>query len=54
MNPAESFAVGRDEIPHAVRVCLGAVQERAKLEEGLFGAETEYLPDLQVPVDRVL
>lgn len=34
VTPAEAFAVGR-EIPQAVRICLGPVQERATLERAL-------------------
>lgn len=32
---AESFAVGRQEVPHGVRVCLGAPVSRVELEAGL-------------------
>lgn len=33
--PAETFAVGREEIPHAVRICLGAAGDHHDLERGL-------------------
>jgi len=33
--PAEAFAVGREEVPHAVRVSLSAAPTRATLERGL-------------------
>jgi DNA-binding transcriptional MocR family regulator len=33
--PAETFAVGREETPHAVRVCLGAVSDHHDLDRGL-------------------
>lgn len=32
---AEAFAVGRHHIPHAVRICVGRVAHRARLEEAL-------------------
>jgi DNA-binding transcriptional MocR family regulator len=33
--PAETFAVGREETPHAVRVCLGAASDHRDLDRGL-------------------
>jgi hypothetical protein len=33
--PAETFAVGREKTPHAVRVCLGAAGNYGNLERGL-------------------
>ena len=33
--PAEAFAVGRAQSPHAVRVCLGAARTRDAIEAGL-------------------
>ncbi len=33
--PAETFAVGRGDIPHAVRICLGTPREDAVLDAGL-------------------
>ncbi len=33
--PAEAFAVGRGQPPHAVRICLGAVRDHQRLESGL-------------------
>jgi DNA-binding transcriptional MocR family regulator len=33
--PAETFAVGRGDIPHAVRICLGTPREDAMLDAGL-------------------
>ncbi len=33
--PAEAFAAGRDLPPHAVRICLGAVRGRKRMEAGL-------------------
>jgi DNA-binding transcriptional MocR family regulator len=35
VTPAEAFVPGREEIPHAVRVCIGAPRSRAQLEKGL-------------------
>lgn len=35
VTPAEAFVVGRGSVPHAVRLCLGAVRDRATLEKGL-------------------
>ncbi|HEX6715772.1 MAG TPA: PLP-dependent aminotransferase family protein [Pyrinomonadaceae bacterium] len=35
VTPAEAFVPGREEPPHAVRVCLGAARSRAQLEKGL-------------------
>jgi DNA-binding transcriptional MocR family regulator len=35
VTPSESFVPGREEAPHAVRVCLGAPRSRAQLERGL-------------------
>lgn len=33
--PAETFAVGRSDVPHAVRICLGTPREEAMLNSGL-------------------
>ena len=33
--PAEAFAVGRQPVPHAVRICLSAARDRTQLERGL-------------------
>lgn len=33
--PAETFAVGRGDIPHAVRICLGTPRDTATLVRGL-------------------
>jgi len=33
--PAEAFAVGRGQPPHAIRICLGAVRGRERVEKGL-------------------
>jgi DNA-binding transcriptional MocR family regulator len=35
VTPAEAFAVGREAVPHAVRLCLGAARSRAALLRGL-------------------
>jgi len=35
VSPAEDFVAGRAPAPHAVRVCLGPVPERHRLEAGL-------------------
>jgi len=35
VTPAEAFVPGREEAPHAVRVCLGGPRSRAQLEKGL-------------------
>ena len=35
VTPSEAFLVGRESAPHAVRLCLGAVSNRATLERGL-------------------
>ncbi len=35
MTPPEAFAVGRADVPHAVRLCLGAARTRAALSRGL-------------------
>lgn len=35
ISPTEVFAVDRSPAPHAVRVCLGGVSDRARLAEGL-------------------
>ena len=33
--PAEAFAVGRQPVPHAVRICLSAARDRTRLERAL-------------------
>jgi DNA-binding transcriptional MocR family regulator len=35
VTPGEAFVPGREQSPHAVRVCLGAPRSRAQLEKGL-------------------
>lgn len=35
VTPAEAFVPGREEPPHAVRVCIGAPRSRAQVEKGL-------------------
>lgn len=35
VTPPSAFAVGRGAVPHAVRVCLGAVADRSRLEKAL-------------------
>lgn len=35
VTPPEAFVTGREEAPHAVRVCLGATRSRTQLESGL-------------------
>ncbi len=35
VTPAEAFVPGREQPPHAVRVCVGAPRSRAQLEKGL-------------------
>ncbi len=48
VTPSQTFVLGRGQAPHAVRVCLGAASDRARLERGL-AVLTELLdgpPDL--------
>jgi DNA-binding transcriptional MocR family regulator len=47
VTPAEAFVVGRGRVPHAVRLCLGAETERARLAEGL----ARVVETLGVPLD---
>jgi DNA-binding transcriptional MocR family regulator len=35
VTAAEAFVPGREESPHAVRVCVGGPRSRAQLEKGL-------------------
>jgi DNA-binding transcriptional MocR family regulator len=35
VTPPSAFIVGRERLPHAVRLCLGAVRERDRLARGL-------------------
>jgi DNA-binding transcriptional MocR family regulator len=35
VTPAQTFLIGRGSPPHAVRVCLGAAADQARLEQGL-------------------
>ncbi len=35
VTPPSAFIVGRERLPHAVRVCLGSVRERGRLAGGL-------------------
>jgi DNA-binding transcriptional MocR family regulator len=35
VTPPEAFVPGREETPHAVRVCLGAPRSQAQLKNGL-------------------
>jgi DNA-binding transcriptional MocR family regulator len=50
VTPAEAFVPGREEPPHAVRVCVGAPRSRAQLEKGLAIIRTV----LQEPPDPCL
>ncbi len=35
VSAADAFAVGRDPAPHAIRLCLGPVESRERLQQGL-------------------
>jgi DNA-binding transcriptional MocR family regulator len=35
ISPADSFAVDRSPVPHAVRICLGSTGDRKRLKQGL-------------------
>ena len=35
VTPAEAFGIGREQMPHAVRVCVGAARSRETLARGL-------------------
>jgi len=35
VTPAEAFGVGRGQLPHAVRLCIGAARSRETLARGL-------------------
>ncbi len=35
VNPPSAFIVGRGPVPHAVRVCLGAIRQREDLASAL-------------------
>ena len=35
MTPAEAFGIGREQTPHAVRICMGAARSRETLARGL-------------------
>jgi DNA-binding transcriptional MocR family regulator len=35
ITPAAAFAINRDDVPMAVRICLGAVSTRQRLQDGL-------------------
>ena len=35
ISPADSFAVDRSPVPHAVRICLGSTADRKRLTQGL-------------------
>jgi DNA-binding transcriptional MocR family regulator len=47
VTPAEAFVPGREEPPHAVRVCIGAPRSRAQLEKGLaiISSVLQEMPD---------
>ena len=49
----EAFVPGRDEVPHAVRVCLGSPRTRGELESGL-GIIREVLQDNPSPSLSIL
>jgi DNA-binding transcriptional MocR family regulator len=53
VTPADVFAVGRDNVPHAVRICLGPARSRRTLERGLaaLAATLEAGPE---PVEVVI
>jgi len=42
VTPAEAFGIGREQMPHAVRVCVGAARSRDTLARGL-GTVAELL-----------
>ena len=52
VTPAEAFAVDRDAVPAAVRVCLGPPRSHAELERGLttLAEVLEGLPDLETSI----
>lgn len=35
VSPADAFAVDRNPVPHAVRICLGGIGDRTRLAQGL-------------------
>ena len=35
VTPAEAFGIGREQTPHAVRICVGAARSRETLARGL-------------------
>lgn len=47
VSPSEVFVAGRGVAPHAVRVCLGAPQDRSQLEKGIriLGEILQGLPE---------
>ncbi|HEY0386775.1 MAG TPA: PLP-dependent aminotransferase family protein [Pyrinomonadaceae bacterium] len=53
VTPPEAFVPGREEAPHAVRVCLGATRSRAQLESGL-NIIREVLKDTPNPCLSIL
>jgi len=53
VTPPEAFVPGRDDVPHAVRVCLGSPRTRAELERGL-GIIREVLQDNPSPSLSIL
>ena len=52
MGSAELFAVGRQPLPHAVRLCLQAARDRAELETALdrLAAVLAGQPETLLPV----
>jgi DNA-binding transcriptional MocR family regulator len=53
VTTADVFAVGRDRVPHAVRICLGPPSSRAVLERGL-GALAATLGSGPEPLEVVV
>jgi len=53
VTPAEAFVPGREEPPHAVRVCIGAPRSRAQLEKGL-GIIRSVLQEMPDPCLSIL
>ncbi len=52
VTPAEAFVPGREEAPHAVRICLGAPRSRAQLEKalGIIRSLLQETPDPSLSV----
>lgn len=53
VTPADVFAVDRDHVPHAVRICLGPPRSRAALERGLAALAATLAAGLE-PVEVVI